>query len=454
MEFVSVNPATGKEFGRVPEASPEHVEEALSEAHAAYRRWRVRPVAERAAVLHQAARLLEADAPRLAALMSKEMGKPFREAVAEAKKSAWVCRYYAEHAERMLADEPAESDGSRAFVRYEPLGPVLAIMPWNFPFWQLFRAAAPALAAGNVVLCKHAPSTPQCADAIAALWRRAGAPRGVYTDLKLSIEATAAVIGDPRVAAVTLTGSTRAGRAVAGEAAKHLKRTVLELGGSDPALVMPSADLDRAVDAIVRSRTLNNGQSCIATKRVIVHEAVADAFLARFVAAMGALVVGDPMDESVHVGPLASSALRDALAAQVDATVAAGARAVLGGRPLPGPGSFYPPTVLVDVPPRTPAWDDELFGPVASVFRVPDLDAAIALANDTPFGLGASVWTDDEAEAAQVVARVEAGSVFVNGLVKSDPRLPFGGIKQSGWGRELGVQGIRELCNVKTVWIG
>lgn len=453
MELVSVNPATGKELSRTHTLSDAAVEVALTEASAAFGRWRATPVRERANVLAQAARLLEADAPRLAALMSSEMGKPFREAIAEAKKCAWVCRHYAENAERYLADEDAESDGSRAFVRYQPLGPVLAIMPWNFPFWQVFRMAAPTLAAGNVVLCKHAPSTSGCAAAIAAIWRRAGAPGGVYQDLPVAVDQVPAIIADPRVVAVAVTGSTRAGRAVAAEAGRHLKRTVLELGGNDPAIVMPSADLDKAVEAIVRSRTLNNGQSCIATKRMIVHEAVADAFTSRLVAAMQALVVGDPMDESVRVGPLASAAARELLVGQVAACVAAGARVLCGGKALSGRGFFYPPTVLTDIPRGTPAWDDELFGPVASVFRVRDLDAAIALANDTVYGLGASVYTHDEAEIAAFVDRIEAGCVFVNGLVKSDPRLPFGGIKSSGWGRELGALGIRELCNAKTIWI-
>jgi len=453
MELISVNPATGKELGRKPALSEEAIEVALSEAAAAFPRWRAATLPERAAVLTQAARLLEADTARLAALMSSEMGKPFREAAGEVKKCAWACRHYAEQAEAYLADEEAESDGSRAFVRYQPLGPVLAIMPWNFPFWQVFRMAAPALAAGNVVLCKHAPSTSRCAEAIASIWRRAGAPVGVYQDFPADVEAIPGVIADRRIVAVTVTGSTRAGRAVAAEAGRHLKRTVLELGGSDPAIVMPSADLDAAVETIVRSRTLNNGQSCIATKRVIVHDDVADAFEERFVAAMKALVVGDPMDETVHIGPLASESARDLLERQVAACVDAGARVLCGGRRVSGAGFFYPPTVLTDIPRGTPAWDDELFGPVASLFRVPDLDAAIALANATDYGLGASVWTADDNERRALISRIDAGCVFVNGLVKSDPRLPFGGIKRSGWGRELGAHGIRELCNAKTVWI-
>lgn len=450
---ISVNPATGRELERRPWMGAAEAAEAVAAAHDAASRWCAQPIADRAGVLAAAARLLEADATRLAALMSREMGKPYREALAEARKCAWVCRYYAEHGERLLADEPAESDARRAWVRYDPLGVVLAIMPWNFPFWQVFRMAAPALVAGNVILCKHAPSVPGCAEAIAAIWRRAGAPVGVFTDLPIAVADVEAVIADARVAAVTLTGSPRAGAAVAALAGAHLKPTVLELGGSDAAIVMPTADLDGAVAAIVRSRTQNNGQSCIATKRVIVHEAVAEAFETRFVAAMAALKVGDPMDEGVDVGPLASEAHRDALAAQVAATVAAGGRVLVGGAPLAGPGYFYPPTVLTDVPPGTPAHDEELFGPVASLFVVPDRDAALALANGTAYGLGASVWSEDEDEVAAFVAGLEVGGVFVNGLVKSDPRLPFGGVKRSGYGRELGAHGLRALCNVKTVWV-
>ncbi|MCB9732090.1 MAG: NAD-dependent succinate-semialdehyde dehydrogenase [Deltaproteobacteria bacterium] len=452
-DFISINPATGRELSRRPALDAAAVDAALDRAEQALPRWQEAGFHGRAEVLEAAARLLEADAKRLAALMSSEMGKPFAQGVAEAEKCAWACRFYAEHAERFLADDPHESDGSRAFVRYEPVGMLLAVMPWNFPFWQVFRMVAPALMAGNVVLVKHAASVPQCAEAIATLLRRAGAPRGVYEDLAIDHDAVERVIADPRVGALSLTGSDGAGRAVAATAGKHLKRCILELGGSDPAIVMPSADLDKAIPTILKGRTQNNGQSCIATKRVIVHAAIAEAFERRFIAAMGALKVGDPMDESVDIGPLATESIRDGLAKQVRDTVERGATCVLGGKPLPGPGFFYAPTVLKDIPDGSPAADDELFGPVASLFVVDDLDAAIAVANGTRFGLGAAAWTRDDDEITAFIDRLRAGNVFVNGLVKSDPRLPFGGIKDSGYGRELGRAGIRGLCVTKTVWV-
>ncbi|PIE17148.1 MAG: NADP-dependent succinic semialdehyde dehydrogenase [Proteobacteria bacterium] len=452
MEFVSINPATGQELGRYPTVDDAGVEAALEAASTGSARWRDAPIEQRAQVLVAAARLLESEADKLAALMSVEMGKPYREARSEAQKSAWVCRHYAEHGAGFLADEPAESDGQRAWIRYEPRGAILGIMPWNFPFWQVFRMAAPALLAGNVVLIKHAPSTPRCAEAVATIWRRAGAPKEVYQDLRVDLRQVEGLIHDRRVAAVTLTGSTRAGAAVAAIAGAALKKTILELGGSDPCVVMPSADLEQAVNVGLRSRVLNNGQSCVAAKRFIVHEDIADAFEARFVEAMAALSVGDPMDDDVDVGPIASEALRDHLAEQVRQTVEAGATVRLGGEVPRGPGFFYPPTVLTHVPEGTPAWKDELFGPVASILRVPDLATAITVANGTDYGLGASAWTTDEAEADTLVRRLEAGSVVINGMVKSDPRLPFGGIKRSGYGRELGRHGIRELCYVKSVW--
>lgn len=451
--FISINPATGHELACRPPLDPAAVDAALDRASEVLPRWQEAGYHGRAEVLEAAARLLEADAQRLAALMSSEMGKPFAQGVAEAEKCAWVCRFYAEHAERFLADEPHESDGARAWVRYEPVGMLLGIMPWNFPLWQVFRMAAPALMAGNVVLIKHAASVPLCAETIATIFRRAGAPRGVYSDLPIGHDGVERVIADPRVGAVSLTGSDRAGRAVAALAGRHLKRTILELGGSDPAIVMPSADLDRAVPTIVKGRTQNNGQSCIATKRVIVHADRAEEFERRFTLAMGALKVGDPMDEGVDVGPLATEAARDGLAAQVRETVAQGATCLLGGEPLPGAGFFYAPTILKDIPAGSPAATDELFGPVASLFVAQDLDEAIAIANATRFGLAAAVWSRDDAEIAAFTTRLRAGSVFVNGLVKSDPRLPFGGVKDSGYGRELGRHGIRGLCSAKTVWV-
>ncbi|MGH7265966.1 MAG: aldehyde dehydrogenase family protein, partial [Candidatus Rokuibacteriota bacterium] len=362
--------------------------------------------------------------------------------------------FYAEHAERLLAVEAGPAVGAeRSFVRYKPLGPLLAIMPWNFPFWQVFRFAAPALMAGNVGLLKHASNVPECALAIEDVIRRAGFAEGVFQTLLVESAHVAALLADDRVVAATLTGSERAGRAVGGGAGARVKKTVLELGGSDPFVVMPSADLDEAVRTAVRARVINNGQSCIAAKRFILADPIADEFERRFVTAMEALRTGDPMDPETDVGPLATRDIRAILEAQVDRSVAAGARVLTGGRRLDGPGFFYAPTVLADVPPDSPAARDEIFGPVASLFRVRDAGEAIRRANDTVFGLGASVWTRDAAERDRFVQEIEAGMVFVNAMVASDPRLPFGGVKRSGYGRELGVHGLREFVNVKTVWI-
>ena len=363
------------------------------------------------------------------------------------------CRYYAEHGAAFLADEDVPTEAKRSYVRYEPMGAVFAIMPWNFPFWQVFRFAAPALLAGNVALLKHAPSVPQCALAVEALLLEAGLPPGVFQTLLIELDHVPAILDDPRVHAVTLTGSDRAGRDVASRAGRALKKTVLELGGSDPFIVTPSADLDAAVATAVKSRTINTGQSCIAAKRFIVLDSVADVFTRRFVAAMAALRVGDPLDPATEVGPMARQDLVDALAAQVQDAIGRGARVLTGGLPDARDGFFYPPTVLADVPRDARAYREELFGPVATVYRVRDLDEAIAIANDTPYGLGASVWTRDDADRDRCVAGIEAGQVFVNAMVASDPRVPFGGIKTSGYGRELGELGIREFVNVKTVWV-
>jgi succinate-semialdehyde dehydrogenase/glutarate-semialdehyde dehydrogenase len=384
--------------------------------------------------------------------MTLEMGKTLKSAVAEAEKCAWACRYYAENGALHLADEAVATNASRSFVRYQPLGCVLAVMPWNFPFWQVFRFAAPALMAGNVGLLKHSSNVPQCALAIEDILRRAGFPEGAFQTLLIGSEETAGVIADDRVAAATLTGSEPAGRSVASQCGERIKKTVLELGGSDPFVVMPSADLEEAVVTAVKARTINNGQSCIAAKRFIVADSIYGAFERRFVEGMQALKLGDPMCADTEVGPLATAPIRDELHEQVQRAQAAGARLMLGGHRIEGPGYFYEPTVLADVPRNSAVFREELFGPVAMLFRARDAAEAIAIANDSPFGLGSSVWTRDEAEQARFVDGIEAGAVFVNGMVASDPRLPFGGIKRSGYGRELGAFGIREFVNAKTVW--
>lgn len=453
MAIVSVNPADGNTLQDFAELSAAEIERALALAEETFRSWRRTAFANRAAKMLRAAEILEEDKRRFGEIMTLEMGKPIAAAVAEVEKCAWVCRYYAEHAETFLAPQEIATDAGRSYVRYDPLGPVLAVMPWNFPFWQVLRFAAPTLMAGNVGLLKHASNVPQSALAIAEVFARAGFPAGCFQTLLVGSAAVERIIDDPRIAAVTLTGSEGAGVAVGRAAGAQIKKAVLELGGSDPFVVLPSADLVKAAATAVRARTINNGQSCIAAKRFIVHEEVYDRFLVLFLAGMAALKVGDPMDSATELGPLATAPIRDELAEQVERSVAMGAKVLLGGKALPGPGYFYAPTVLADPVPGSPAWEDELFGPVATLFRVADLDAAIALANHKVFGLGASAWTNDAAEQARLAVELEAGSVFLNGMVKSDPRLPFGGIKRSGFGRELSLAGIREFVNVKTVWI-
>ncbi|MEO7795029.1 MAG: NAD-dependent succinate-semialdehyde dehydrogenase, partial [Thermoanaerobaculia bacterium] len=435
------------------EANASQIEEALALAERTFGVWRKVDFSVRAEKMRRAAEILEEDKRRFGEIMTLEMGKPIGAAVAEVKKCASVCRYYAEHAEAFLAPETIATDAGRSYVRCDPLGCVLAVMPWNFPFWQVLRFAAPTLMAGNVGLLKHASNVPQSALAIAEVFARAGFPEGCFQTLLVGSAAVGKLIDDPRIAAVTLTGSEAAGVAVGRAAGAQIKKAVLELGGSDPFVVLPSADLAKAATTAVKARTINNGQSCIAAKRFIVHEAVYDRFVELFVAGMKALVVGDPLDPVTEIGPLATAPIRDELAEQVERSVAAGAKVLLGGKALPGPGYFYAPTVLADPAPGSPAWNDELFGPVATLFRVRDLDAAIALANHPSFGLGASAWTSDSAEQERFAAELEAGSVFLNGMVKSDPRLPFGGIKRSGFGRELSHHGIREFVNIKTVWI-
>lgn len=453
MAISTTNPATGKIVRRFEDFSATRVDDCLNRAINAARAHRRISFAERARLMFRSAEILEKEKQELGRLMTLEMGKPIASAISEAAKCATACRYYAANAERFLADQPVEIEGGKSWVAFQPIGVVLAIMPWNFPFWQVFRFAAPALMAGNVGVLKHASNVPQCALAIEDIIRRAGFADGVFQTLLVGSEMVEGLIADPRIAAVTLTGSEGAGRAVASAAGKHLKKSVVELGGSDPFIVMPSADLEEAVSTAVTARMINNGQSCIAAKRFIVHTRIYDEFLKRFVARVAAMRVGDPMDEATELGPLATRAIRDDLDAQVKATIAAGARLLTGGNALERDGYFYAPTVLADIPPNSPAAHDELFGPVASVFRARDLDDAIRLANGTSFGLGASAWTSDQSEQNRFVAEIESGLLFINGMVASDARLPFGGVKNSGFGRELGEFGIREFVNIKSVRI-
>ncbi|HXV76486.1 MAG TPA: NAD-dependent succinate-semialdehyde dehydrogenase [Candidatus Polarisedimenticolaceae bacterium] len=453
MDYQTTDPTTGKTLECYPTATGAECRGAIERAAAAFAAWRATPVEARAERLRRCAESLDRQAPELAELMAVEMGKPLVEGEAEAAKCAWGCRFFAEQAASFLEPDAKDSDGSQAYVRYDPLGPLLAIMPWNFPFWQFFRFAAPALMAGNVVLLKHAPNTPGCARRIERLLGESGLPDGVVQNLFLTDEQAAGVIADPRVRGVTLTGSTRAGRQVAAAAGRQLKAMVMELGGSDPFIVFGDADLERAADTAVASRCLNNGQSCIAAKRFLVEASVFDRFRDAVVERMRSRKIGDPRDRSVELGPLARRDLRDTLADQVDRTVAAGARVLCGGEPPARDGFFYPATVLVDIPAGSPAAREELFGPVASLFPFDDERQAVALANDSEYGLGASLWTRERERVDRLIPRLDSGSVFVNGLVKSDPRLPFGGVKQSGFGRELSREGMLEFVNRKTVWI-
>ncbi|HST60225.1 MAG TPA: NAD-dependent succinate-semialdehyde dehydrogenase [Longimicrobium sp.] len=454
MPIATINPATGETLRTFDALTAEQLEQKLQRASDAFARHRRTSLTERAEKMRRAGELLDAEKDRWARLMTTEMGKTLGAARAEAEKCAWVCRHYAEHAAAMLAPRPADVGGTaRGEVHFLPIGAVLAVMPWNFPFWQVFRFAAPGLMAGNVGLLKHASNVPQCALAIEEIFLRAGFEEGVFQALLVGSDAVAGILDDERVAAATLTGSTPAGQSVAERAGRNLKKTVLELGGSDPFIVMPSADLDGAARTAAKARCINNGQSCIAAKRFIVHGDVADAFTERFVREMEALRVGDPLADGTDVGPLATAAIRDEVDEQVRTSVDAGARLLTGGKPIQGDGFYYPPTILADIPEDAPAYREEVFGPVASLFRVADIDAAIALANDSPFGLGSSVWTTDAAERARFIAEIEAGMTYVNAMVASDPRLPFGGVKQSGYGRELGEFGIHEFMNIKTVWI-
>ena len=449
MAIATINPATGQVIKTFDPLSDSQVDEKIRRAAEVFPKFRKLTFAERAQMMRKAADILEAEKDALGRLMTAEMGKTLRSAVDEAVKCAWACRYYAECAERFLADEIIQTNASRSYIRYQPLGPILVVMPWNFPFWQAFRFIAPGLMAGNVGLLKHASNVPQCALKIEEVLCRAGFPDGVFQTLLIGSDKVDRILDDPRIAAATLTGSEEAGVKVGSGAAKRIKKVVLELGGSDPFIVMPSANFDEAVATAVKARTINNGQSCIAAKRFIVAESIADRFEKEFVARMQALKLGDPMDESTDVGPLATADAVKSLHADVQLSVQAGARVLTGGKPAQG--NFYLPTVLTDVPKDSPAYREEFFGPVASIFRAKDIDDAIRVANDSKFGLGASAWTNDSAEQERFINELEAGMVFINQMVASDPRVPFGGIKHSGFGRELSVHGIREFTNIKTV---
>jgi succinate-semialdehyde dehydrogenase/glutarate-semialdehyde dehydrogenase len=452
--FHSTNPANGLTVAKFDPDSPAQIEQALVAAAEAQRVWATQPVTARAAVMAKVADILLERKARFASLITLEMGKPIAEAEAEIEKSAWTCRFYAENAARFLADERVESNASESMIVYDPLGVVLAIMPWNYPFWQFIRFAAPALCSGNGAILKHAGNVPQCALALNELFDAAGVPAGLVGVLLVEPDRVAQIIDDPRIAAVTLTGSTAVGKLVASQAGRAMKKQVLELGGSDPFIVLADADLEAAAKVAVKARFSNAGQSCISAKRFIVEESVADRFVELFCKHVSTLKVGDPTLRDTAVGPMARASLRDELHRQVERTLAAGAELRAGGAPIDGPGYFYAPTVLDRVTPSMAAACEETFGPVAAVIRVKDAEEAVALANATEFGLGAAIWSSDVANAKQLARRIEAGAVFINSLVASDARVPFGGVKQSGYGRELGAVGMREFTNIKTVWIG
>ena len=453
MAIATINPATGETIKTFEALTDAEVDRKIQRAAEAFPKFRRLSFAQRAAMMMKAAEILETEKESLGRLMTTEMGKTLRSAQEEAVKCAWACRYYAEHAERFLADEIVETPASRSFVRYQPLGVILVVMPWNFPFWQVFRFIAPGLMAGNVGLLKHASNVPQCALKIEEILLRAGFPEGAFQTLLIGSDKVDRILADPRVEAATLTGSEGAGMQVGSGAARRIKKVVLELGGSDPFIVMPSANLDEAVTVGVKARVINNGQSCIAAKRFIVAEQIADKFERAFVSTMEGLKVGDPFDEKTDVGPLSTADAVRSLHADVRKTIDAGAKLLTGGKPVERPGNFYAPTVLTNIPASSPAYREELFGPVASIFRVKNADEAIRIANDSRFGLGASAWTNDKSEQERFINELEAGMVFINQMVFSDPRVPFGGVKRSGYGRELSTNGIREFTNIKTVWV-
>lgn len=453
MAIATINPATGETVRTFEPLSNEEVDRKIQIAHEAFKAHRRTSFADRAAKMRKAADILESEKDRWARLMTLEMGKTIKSAGDEALKCAWACRFYADCSEKFLADEEVATNAGRSYIAYQPLGVVLAVMPWNFPFWQVFRFAAPALMAGNVGLLKHASNVPQSALAIEEILCRAGFSNGEFQTLLIGSSQVARVIEDRRVVAATLTGSEPAGRDVASQCGKQIKKTVLELGGSDPFIVMPSANFDEAVQTAVRARCINNGQSCIAAKRFIVHESIYEEFERRFTEGMKSLKVGDPMDLATEVGPLSTASGVSDLEDQVGRAIAGGAKLLTGGKRVNGPGNFFEPTVLANIPKSCPVYYEEIFGPVAMLFRAAGIDEAIQIANDSDFGLASSVWTNDEAERKRFVAEIEAGAVFVNGMVASDPRLPFGGVKNSGYGRELSEFGPREFCNIKTVWV-
>lgn len=449
----SINPATGEKGQRFKRLTGAELEAKLEIASAAFVTWRKTPIPERSALLGRIADQFEAHRDKLARTMTFEMGKPIKAALAEVDKCTAGFRFYAEHGPAYVADKPVEWQSGKALIRRLPIGPVLAVMPWNFPYWQVVRFLAPALMAGNAGLLKHASNVPACAHAIEDMVRLAGAPEGLFQNLFLASDRIAGIIADDRVAAVTLTGSEGAGMSVAEAAGRALKKVVLELGGSDPFIVMPSADVEKAAGTAVQARIMNSGQSCICAKRMIVHADVYDRFMARFAAGMKAVKLGDPLDPATDMGPMSSLAARDDIAAQLERAVRAGATKLMGGEALPGPGAFFTPAILVDIPPDAPVAREEFFGPVAMVFKVASIDEAIARANDVPFGLGSSVWTNDEAERQRFINEIEAGMTAINQMLASDPHVPFGGIKRSGHGRELAAEGLHEFTNLKTVFL-
>lgn len=452
--ITSINPATGQELACYGFQSDAEIDTALAAASEAQAIWRFRPIGERVGLLTELARVLRTNKAKYAALITAEMGKPIVEAEAEIEKCAVTCEFYVEAAPRFLADEIVASNATHSAIVYDPIGVVLAIMPWNYPFWQFFRFAAPAFAAGNGAILKHANNVPQCALAIQDAMEEAGCPAGLFSTLLIGTDKIAGIIADERIAAVTLTGSTEVGAIVAAQAGKALKKQVLELGGSDPFIVLADADIEEAAKVAVKARYINVGQSCVNAKRFIVEDCVADRFVALFVDGVRALKVGDPTERDTHIGPMARANLRDGLHDQVERTLAAGGTCKTGGKPVEGPGFWYEPTVIDNVTPDLVAFCEETFGPVAAIVRAKDAEDAIALANRTEFGLGAALWTRDVEKASHYARRIDSGAVFINGMVASDARLPFGGIKRSGYGRELGAHGIREFTNIKTLWIG